>query len=68
MHNETGARVGRRGFLALGILAASAGVWGCDDPSTPTQIDTPPAKGGNRGRLAERKPEMRTTKANSETK
>jgi hypothetical protein len=63
MQNGFIARVGRRGFLRLGALATVAGAFGCEGSAEPTKVETPPAKGGNRSRLAERKPADKTPKS-----
>ncbi len=63
MQYDSVARVGRREFLRLGVLAGVAGVLGCEGQSAPTKVETPPVKGGNRSRLTDRKPADKTPKS-----
>jgi hypothetical protein len=62
MQNNSVARVGRRGFLRLGVLAGVAGILGCDGQSAPTQVVTPPVKGGNRQLALKKAPGVSPTK------
>jgi hypothetical protein len=68
MQSDLGARVGRRNFLGLGLVAGLVAAVGCDNKSEPTQVTTPPIPAGNRNRLANRKPAEKTTKPKAQPK
>ncbi len=68
MRNDLGARVGRRSFLSLAVLAGVMAVFGCGGEIQVETVTTPPAKRGNRERLDKLKGEREQTKPSSRKK
>jgi hypothetical protein len=69
MQSDLVARVDRRRFLGLGLVAGAAVAVGCDTSnSAPTQVTSPPTAAGNRNRLNNRKPVDKTAKPKTQPK